>query len=586
MQVTKRGFISVAAASVAAASTPALSATSTSSGPGPGGDRKENWSRAKDLIKDNKDILASFRLRTVTMGLNLIDCIDSDLGRMKKAVNARLEEDLPVFNQAITDVLGQLSDELPVKGEALLQTRRAAITPIETMLRSMVQANGGDNTATRQMIVDFASFVDKRVSALIVPPSGSGQAVFLGGAGVLADRGLSSGQQAYLAALPDVLKNTSTFNVDFTVGSTQSGIYLDSVRAVAKVIREVGKADMDYTRAMAPNPEDPSTWKITDAQMAGYQTSKKSILSAHPNARVYPYFTSLARMAVFVNAPQENPFMAGGFAGLSAPARSISVGVNGAGVIEKAILAAPSNSINEVLQSVKHYAGIMYEVAERVRFEVIARMNEKNVHVEEAAGVVDLSVAATNDRDASGKPTNSVASTLAALGVQAGCYGSVAAVGMLIDAIKKAGSARATYAGGLSGTFIPISEDAGMADAAAAGWLTYPRYLSMTAVCSVGTDMFFAAWPSNVSDETFEAQVAGMLLDEMAIGVYTNKTTSSRIIPVPYEHDPNLWVVIMGGGGLLGNGPVMDMQFATLPPPALFVGRSGALPAPLTSFRN
>ena len=213
-------------------------------------------------------------------------------------------------------------------------------------------------------------------------------------------------------------------------------------------------------------------------------------------------------------------------------------------------------------------------------------MNENNIPVGEANGIVDLSIAATNDRDAQGNPTNSVASTLAALGVQAGAYGSVAAVGMLIDAIKKAGSAQTTYAGGLSGTFIPISEDAGMADAVAAGWLTYPRFLSMTAVCSVGTDMFFAHWPSTVSDEAFEAQVAGMLLDEMAIGVYTNKTTSSRILPVPYAYDPNRWVVLMGGGGLLGNAPVMDMQFDALPPPVVFVGHLGALPAPLTSFRN
>jgi uncharacterized protein (UPF0210 family) len=157
---------------------------------------------------------------------------------------------------------------------------------------------------------------------------------------------------------------------------------------------------------------------------------------------------------------------------------------------------------------------------------------------------------------------------------------------MLIGAIKTAGSARATYAGGPSGTFIPISEATGIAAAAADGSLTYPQYLSMTADCSVGTDMYFATWPSNVSDKTFKAQVAGMLLDEMVIGVYTNKITSSRIKPIPYEHDPILWVVIMGGGGLPGNGPVIPVQFAALPPPALFVGRPCALPAPLTSFRN
>ena len=204
----------------------------------------------------------------------------------------------------------------------------------------------------------------------------------------------------------------------------------------------------------------------------------------------------------------------------------------------------------------------------------------------EADGVVDLSVAATRDRDAEGKPTNSIASALSALGVDAGAHGSLAAVGMIIDNLKKAGSGAITYAGGLSGTFIPVSEDAGMADAVAAGWLTFPRFLSMTSVCSVGIDMFVAYWPQDLDDATFEAHIAGMLLDEMAIGVYTNKTTSSRILPVPYAPQQNLWVVLMGGGGLLGCAPIMDLDFSSLPSPATFVGRNGALPAPITSFRN
>lgn len=590
MDMTKRTLMSAVAATAAGAAAFTLPPDKALAVDAPrlptGSDANESWARGKQLIHENKEVLASFRLRTVTMGLNLLGAIDSDPAKMKAAVNARLTAELPVFNQAITDVLDDLSKELSLNAEDLLQTRRAAITPIETMVRSMVQANGGNTAATRRLIVDFASFVDKRVSELIVLPAKSGQGVFLGGAGILAERGLSSEQEAYLAALPEVLKNTSTFNVDFSVGSTRSGIFLDSVRAAARVTRQVGRADMEYTKQMIPNPDDPSTWKITPEQMDAYTISKKSIQSAHPNAHVYPYFSNLARMAVFANPPQENPFMAGGFSGLSAPSRTVSIGVNGAGVMQKAILATRSNSINDILQSVKHYSGIMYEVAERVRFEVIRRMTDKKVAIGEADGIVDLSIAATNDRDAQGKPTNSVASALAALGVQAGAYGSVAAVGMLIDAIKKAGSARTTYAGGLSGTFIPISEDAGMADAVAAGWLTYPRFLSMTAVCSVGTDMFFAHWPASVSDEAFEAQVAGMLLDEMAIGVYTNKTTSSRILPVPYAYDPNRWVVLMGGGGLLGNAPVMDMQFSELPPPSVFINRLGALPAPLTSFRN
>jgi len=173
-----------------------------------------------------------------------------------------------------------------------------------------------------------------------------------------------------------------------------------------------------------------------------------------------------------------------------------------------------------------------------------------------------------------------------ALGVQAGAHGSVAATGLIIDNLKKVGSGVISYAGGLSGTFIPISEDAGMADAVKLGWLTFPRFLSMTAVCSVGIDMFIAYWPQTLSQEDFQAHIGGMLLDEMAIGVYTNKTTSSRIIPVPWAPQPDFWVVLMGGAGLLGNAPIMDLQFDTLPAPNALLNLSGALPAPITSFRN
>ena len=187
--------------------------------------------------------------------------------------------------------------------------------------------------------------------------------------------------------------------------------------------------------------------------------------------------------------------MAGGFSGLETPARTISVGVNGAGVIQQAILAAQSNSMNDIVESIKVYGGYMYQMAEAVRFEVLAQMNDGDVAVGEADGVVDLSIAATNERDSTGAPSNSIAAAMSALGVEAGAHGSVAATGMIIDNLKKVGSGVVTYAGGLSGTFIPISEDAGMADAVENGWLTFPRFLSLTAVCSVVTDMFVGYWP-------------------------------------------------------------------------------------------
>lgn len=542
---------------------------------------QENWERAKGLVEAHPQVLSSFRLRTVTMGFNLIDSIDNNIGTMTNAVVQRLAAELPVFNEAITEAIQELSGVIGTSPETLLQTRRATVTPIESMTRSAV-VNGG---ATEDDVVSFASTIDATVRAHLGYPQ-TGQNVFLGGGGFLANRGLSSDRDTYLKALPGIMKSTQVLNVDITVGSTHSGIHLDSVRAAAQLTREIGKNDIVFTQEKVPDPTDPRTWRLTPEEMKVYNESKQSIQSAHPQAIAYPFFSNLARVAVFVNAPEENPFMAGGFAGLQTPTRTVSVGINGAGVIQQAILAANSNSINDIVQSIKEYASHMYNIAEAVRFKVIDLMKQAAVNVGESDGIVDLSVAATNDRDKEGKPTNSIASALSALGVEAGAHGSVAAVGLIIDNLKKAGSGAITYAGGLSGTFIPVSEDAGMADAVAAGWLTFPRFLSMTSVCSVGTDMFAAYWPQDLSDGTFEAHVAGMFLDEMAIGVYTNKTTSARILPVPYVPRQSLWVVLMGGAGLLGNAPIMDLNFSSLPSPEKFVGRNGALPAPITSFRN
>jgi len=554
--------------------------------------RQANLDRARRIVEENYDLLCPSPLRTVTMGFNTFDCIDADIGRMTDSVNARLGVELTAFQTAITQaieaVFGSLHDK---DGHPWLQTRRATVTPLETMTRAAV-VSGGCAPAD---IVSFAQAIDSKVrSCLGQDEHGepkAGECVFLGGAGLLADRGLSAERDTYLEALKLMLvptKNpdqtwsgppTEIFNVNITVGSTQSGIHLDSVRAAAKIIREVGKVDIEYT-----------TWKyehLTPEEKAEVERIKEQIMLKWPYTNVSPFFSNLARLAVFVNAPQENPFMAGGFAGLEAPARTISVGINGAGVIQKAILAAGSNSMNDIIASIRYYAGQLYEVAEAVRFEVIARMNDQAVKINEADGVVDLSVASTPDRDSQGNPTNSIAAALSALGVEAGAHGSIAAVGAIIDNLKKIGSGTVTYAGGLSGTFIPVSEDAGMADAVASKWLTFPRFLCMTSVCSVGTDMFIAYWPQDMTDANFEAQIAGMLLDEMAIGVYTNKTTSCRIVPVQFMPPESYWfVVLMGGAGLLGYAPVMDLGFDALPAPTTLVGREGSLPAPITSFRN
>jgi uncharacterized protein len=549
--------------------------------------RQENLDRARRLLDEHQEVLSSFHLRTVTMGFNLFDSISSDIQAMAANASARLSRELPAFQNAITETIQEVFGGLTnPAGLPYLQTRRAAVTPLETLTRAAV-ASGG---ATSNDIVKFAAAIDLTVRQFLGQDSqgkpNPGQNVFLGGAGFLADRGISADRQTYIDALPNILTTTQIFNVNITVGSTHSGIFLDSVRAAAKITQQVGANDIQVTAQKVPNPADPSTWRLTSDEKATFANGQANIRSKWPSATAAPFFSNLARLAVFVNAPQENPFMAGGFAGLETPMRTISVGINGAGVVAAAIRAAQSSSINDIIDSVKLYAGHMYVVAEAVRFEVIAKMRDAGFPVGEADGVVDLSVAATSDRAADGTPTNSIADAMAALGVQAGAHGSVAATGMIIDNLKKIGSGAIAYAGGLSGTFIPISEDAGMADAVRQGWLTYPRFLSMTAVCSVGVDMFIAYWPQNLSQDDFRAHIGGMLLDEMAIGIYTNKTTSSRVIPIPWAPKTDFWAVLMGGAGLLGNAPIMDLQFGTLPAPAALLNLSGALPAPITSFRN
>jgi uncharacterized protein (UPF0210 family) len=544
---------------------------------------EENLKRARQMLKEDPEVMSSFQLRTVTMGLNLFDTISADMPSMTKAVENRLNVELPAFQEAVTGAIGDVFDGL-TNGAGLpaLQTRRVTVTPLEILTRAAV-ASG---KAKSKEIVKFAQAIEKTVRDHVGQPS-PGQNVFLGGAGFLADRGISNDRQAYIKALPDVLAGTKIFNANITVGSTRGGIFLDSVQAAADIIWQVGSSDNKFTEKLVPNPLDESTWKLSTKDREAFGKGREIIRSKWgKEAKAAPFFSNLARLAVFVNAPPENPFMAGGFAGLETPARTISVGINGAGVIAAAIRAVKSNSLNDIIESVKDYSAKMYIIAEAIRFHVIAKMREAGFSVGEADGVVDLSVAATNDRAKDGTPTNSIASAMEALGVRAGAHGSVAATGLIIDNLKKAGSGAISYAGGLSGTFIPISEDAGMADAVKLGSLTFARYLSLTAVCSVGIDMFIAHWPKTLIQEDFKAHIGGMLLDEMAIGVYTNKTTSARIIPVQWKPKDDLWVVLMGGAGLLGNAPVMDLQFDTLPAPKKLLKLSGAFPAPITSFRN
>jgi uncharacterized protein (UPF0210 family) len=469
-----------------------------------------------------------------------------------------------------------------------LQTRRVTVTPLEVLGRSFVRAccsKAAEPAAARQGLVDLAVAVDEAVRTHL-----ASSGVFLGGAGFLAEKGVNRQREVYFDTLPEILRRTQIFNASINVGSTQSGIDLEAVRAAAGVISSVAEDDIRTTKANTL-PSTPGGWRWGSGEESLFLAKTRDIRAVHPQAETLPFWSRLARLAVFVNAPTDNPFMAGGFSGPREPEMTISIGINGAGVLARALEVAsrPDHvDLTEALRSLKFYSGLMYRVTEAIRYEVIRRLRAKHHDIDDKDGVVDLSIAATDDRDAAGTPTNSIARALEMLGIPTGCHGTLAGIGLLIDTVKKSGAANVTYSGGLSGTFIPVSEDAGMADAAARGHLGYDRYLAMTSVCSVGVDMVPVWVPESLGRGCFEDAVAGMLLDEAAIGVYCNKTTSVRLIAVHHPPAPNRWVVLLGGAGLLGASPIFDAGLDRLPLPSRFVHRSnkGRIPAPITSLRN
>jgi uncharacterized protein (UPF0210 family) len=460
------------------------------------------------------------------------------------------------------------------------------VPPLELLTRPYCAANKANPSGVRDGVAGAAAFIDEAVCRLL-----GDSGVSLGGAGFLADRGVDSSREIYYQALPDILKQTKIFNVDITVGSTASGIHLESVRRAAGICREVAAGDISATTEYAPNPNgNPYDWRWPggESQLKQFLATKESLLNVYREARVYPFWSNLGRLSVSVNASRENPFMGGGFAGPSMPERTVSLGVNSAGVLEQAIQGVEDpGSLTGVIRSLQRYSIYLYEVAEAVRFQVLARMSDRGAAVMESAGVVDLSLATTDERDREGRAVNCLSSALGALGLHTGAYGSLAGVGMLVDILKKAGNAAVTYAGGMSGAFVPVSEDAGMADAVANGWLNFPRYFAASAVCSGAIDMTPVWWPrETVSQGAFEDSIAGIFMDTAAVGVYNNKTASVRLLPVHYKPAEDLWVVFAGRAGLCGASPIMNLDLETLPPPSDFLGKNGAVPAPLTRFSN
>lgn len=428
-------------------------------------------------------------VRTITMGISLLDCIDSDSDKACQKIYDKITtkaKDLVKIGEQIQEEYG-----IPIIN------KRVTVTPI-----SLIAAASHD-----QDYVKYALTLDKAAHTLGID--------FIGGYSALVQKGYQNGDKTLIKSIPEALAQTDLVCASVNVGSTRSGINMDAVAEMGQAVKKASELD----------------------------------------------FMTNAKMVIFCNAVEDNPFMAGGFCGVSEPDTVINVGVSGPGVVKKALEKVKGASMDVVAETIKQTAFKVTRMGQMVGAVASERLGVP-------FGIVDLSLAPT---PAVG---DSVAQVLEEIGLeQVGTHGTTAALAMLNDAVKKGGIMACSHVGGLSGAFIPVSEDAGMIDAVNAGTLTLSKLEAMTAVCSVGLDMI--AVPGDTPAETISAMIA----DEAAIGMINNKTTAVRVIPVPGKKVGET----VEFGGLLGHAPIMGVNPASS---ADMIHRGGLIPAPIHSFKN
>ena len=432
-------------------------------------------------------------IRTITMGISLLDCIDSDIDRacdkICKKIVSHAEKLVPV-GERIEKEYG-----IPIIN------KRISVTPV-----SMLAACCPDGNP-----VKFAKALQKSADICGVN--------FIGGYSALVHKGFSAGDEALIKSIPEALDVTENVCSSVNIGSTKSGINMDAVKLMGEIIRETS-----------------------------VRTADRDCIGS-------------AKLVVFCNAVEDNPFMAGAFHGVGEPDCEIHVGVSGPGVVRSALAKYPDASIDELADIIKKTAFKITRMGQLVG----AKASEL---LKVPFGIVDLSLAPT---PAIG---DSVAHILEEMGLeQCGTHGTTACLAMLNDAVKKGGVMASSSVGGLSGAFIPVSEDAGMIDAVTGGTLCIEKLEAMTAVCSVGLDMIVV--PGDTSAETISAIIA----DEAAIGMVNSKTTAVRVIPAIGKEEGD----VLEFGGLLGSGPVMSVGKKS---PAKFINRGGRIPAPMHSLKN
>ncbi|MBD5527590.1 MAG: PFL family protein [Lachnospiraceae bacterium] len=441
------------------------------------------------IEKENLDV------RTITMGISLLDCIDSDLKRL----NEKIYEKIYQSARDLVKTGEQISREYGIP----IVNKRISVTPIALV--------GAAACRNPQDFAGIANTLDKVAHEVGVN--------FIGGYSALVSKGMTPAEEMLIRSIPQALSATERVCSSVNLGSTRTGINMDAVRLMGEVIKETAEC-----------------------------TREQDSLGC-------------AKLVVFCNAPDDNPFMAGAFHGVTEADRIINVGVSGPGVVKTALEKVRGENFEVLCETIKKTAFKVTRVGQLVAREASQRLGAP-------FGIVDLSLAPT---PAIG---DSVADILCEIGLEyAGAPGTTAALALLNDQVKKGGVMASSYVGGLSGAFIPVSEDQGMIDAVTAGALTLEKLEAMTCVCSVGLDMIA------IPGDTKATTISGIIADEMAIGMVNQKTTAVRVIPVVGKGVGET----VEFGGLLGYAPIMPVNPFSCDD---FINRGGRIPAPIHSFKN
>jgi uncharacterized protein (UPF0210 family) len=449
----------------------------------------------------NKNIFETIRMiekekldiRTITMGISLLDCIDSCGEKARR----KIYDKITAYARNLVKVGDEIENEFGIP----IINKRIAVTPM-----ALIAAAGGEDHYG-----EFARTLDKAAKEVGVN--------FIGGFSALVHKGFAKGDKVLIESIPEALNETERVCSSVNVANSKAGINMDAVKLMGKIIKETA-----------------------------YLTRDRDSLGC-------------AKLVVFANAVDDNPFMAGAFQGIGEPEVVINVGVSGPGVVKCALEKVKGEPLHVVAENIKKTAFKITRAGQLVGNEVSKRLGIP-------FGILDLSLAPTPEIG------DSVARILEEMGLEAcGAPGTTAALALLNDAVKKGGIMASSSVGGLSGAFIPVSEDEGMIQAVQRGALTIDKLEAMTSVCSVGLDML--AIPGDTSEST----IAAMIADEAAIGVINHKTTAVRIIPVYGKKVGDTAEF----GGLLGYAPIMPVNPFSA---AEFINRGGRIPAPVHSFKN